>query len=1116
MARDNGDGSKVPSLSDAEGLAKFLDQAEESIRELLEHLLPSLRVFGNGERLGPVLHRRRLLGPPKTKDGEEKIDAAQRSPTTLGQLLMLMRELDAKGVGSEHLEEAATAIGLHLRGGEAKDKKDKQDDNAVHWSTDQLAMSVLMTNDELRMITSSAKDGSGAWEKAFTTWRNAREAGRESGSLAAKDSQWFVELRESATDRDAKDAKWFNPWGAVFPALHAWLSYKDVKVARALGPRIIGGLLAFVRYASQATTKRTTITAFAPEVGWTSKCVTWDGTRLPCHSALETHLRETSQMQKSNQVAQRAVFARNAMYAASAVHGAMALATLLKAYGTGSSGAVAGGGGGAGKTTPTPLSTLSITIIPALTEMESQLRQLCNAAVGAFEELSEDDRSPMMFWLVARRLIEARGQQWRSLKPDDLQTISGLDIGEHVPPIEYQTSAVALARWESHDLTPSRREAELALVALNVAKERFAKLTRGECGSRAVKDTYHRAGLRAGQNLESTDLAELPGHLVRTPLEKPNPDPKKLSTFEDQTNSAGAWDNIIYARMGLMAWRLLRVVRRFDAFAQHQTTTRFKKPDLVDQIRGQTQPGSPGDGKDPEHALKGELKTAWTGRFGDADPHTGLSSLLFDTFLQGPLLDRHRGRLAPKLKEGQGSFILYGPPGSGKTYTVETMAEALGWPLISLSPADFLKSGVEMLEARASEIFRRLEHLDQCVVFFDECDELFRTRHDVIGGHRNMLSFATASMLPKLQNLSKKRRVIFVLATNYLHHIDDAIRREGRFDARLFVDRPHTASRATIIYADIFKSLKVDLRPAGGPLSAEQHAKIMWVQGLALLLLRATHGLSHPQLRTFLKPIIEALDAVPKNLRTDVFGHFLGLGGVLVEPILPKEAKTAAEDSLNQALAALRAAKEAGSGLSSDEAHRILESLADNDPEAFSFPLDLDAPASTEVGTLRDALKGLMSGCQLTRPVPHESRVVVGVWKALTEINVGRANELIAPASPDNDGKRGKFFADAISAADTKDGDKPSEVVKRFRTLRDTVDFRPLISEKPPHPSTVDYLDWIIERSEAEFEAAQMTPERRETLAADWATLPGFAEALTRKLRSSGRGGAGGGADRHR
>jgi hypothetical protein len=143
------------------------------------------------------------------------------------------------------------------------------------------------------------------------------------------------------------------------------------------------------------------------------------------------------------------------------------------------------------------------------------------------------------------------------------------------------------------------------------------------------------------------------------------------------------------------------------------------------------------------------------------------------------------------------SFIVYGPPGSGKTFFISKIADFLGWPLLTLNPGHFIKGGLESIEATSAEIFNALMQLDHTIAFFDECDELFleRSERKGPGGGRNILSFATACMLPKLQELHDGGRIVFFLGTNFVSRVDAAIRRPGRFDHLLLFDRPDEKAR---------------------------------------------------------------------------------------------------------------------------------------------------------------------------------------------------------------------------------------------------------------------------------------------------------------------------------
>lgn len=235
-------------------------------------------------------------------------------------------------------------------------------------------------------------------------------------------------------------------------------------------------------------------------------------------------------------------------------------------------------------------------------------------------------------------------------------------------------------------------------------------------------------------------------------------------------NVAETWVTATVARLAFETWQLQRAITRQELLASYQIAsadTSHPRTTLEDFMHGTAEP----DG------VLEPVETVWS------------------TFIE-PLVPS-TGSIALRPADGQRSFILAGPPGSGKTYFVKQMAKAIGWPLISLGPGTFITHGLERIEETASKVFRDLESLENVVVFLDECDELFRDRDSADGspGSRTILSFATASMLPKLQDLYDRGQIITVLATNYIDRIDSAIKRPGRFDRRLLFDRPDEIAR---------------------------------------------------------------------------------------------------------------------------------------------------------------------------------------------------------------------------------------------------------------------------------------------------------------------------------
>jgi hypothetical protein len=170
---------------------------------------------------------------------------------------------------------------------------------------------------------------------------------------------------------------------------------------------------------------------------------------------------------------------------------------------------------------------------------------------------------------------------------------------------------------------------------------------------------------------------------------------------------------------------------------------------------------------------------------------TTIKKLLFD-YLLAPHLSDISLQLGKQKKRW--SAIFFGPPGTAKTTLAEEIAATLGWPLVTLETSDFLAQGVDKMAFQAQILFRRLEYLQQVVVFIDEVEEFVRARHDTDRQSR----LTTTAMLTLLQRFRGKRRAILILATNHMEVFDPAIARPGRFDLLVLVKPPSFFSKVLL------------------------------------------------------------------------------------------------------------------------------------------------------------------------------------------------------------------------------------------------------------------------------------------------------------------------------
>lgn len=155
-------------------------------------------------------------------------------------------------------------------------------------------------------------------------------------------------------------------------------------------------------------------------------------------------------------------------------------------------------------------------------------------------------------------------------------------------------------------------------------------------------------------------------------------------------------------------------------------------------------------------------------------------------------------------------ILMLGPPGCGKTYMAKAIATETGLPFISMSGSEFVEIFVGVGAARVRALFKKARELafgyGGCIVFIDELDAIARTRKfSVFGGteETNSTQNQLLAEMDGLQELKDKhgellqeQNVIVIGATNAAEsNLDPALLRPGRFDRKIYIDRPGLEDR---------------------------------------------------------------------------------------------------------------------------------------------------------------------------------------------------------------------------------------------------------------------------------------------------------------------------------
>ncbi len=162
-------------------------------------------------------------------------------------------------------------------------------------------------------------------------------------------------------------------------------------------------------------------------------------------------------------------------------------------------------------------------------------------------------------------------------------------------------------------------------------------------------------------------------------------------------------------------------------------------------------------------------------------------------FLKNPKKYTQVGAKIPK------GVILVGPPGTGKTLLAKAVAGEAGVPFFSTSGSDFAEMFVGVGASRVRDLFDQAKRNAPCIIFIDEIDAVARLRGTGMGGGHDEREQTLNQLLVEMDGFGINEGIIVMAATNRVDILDPAILRPGRFDRKVYVNRPDVKGREEIL-----------------------------------------------------------------------------------------------------------------------------------------------------------------------------------------------------------------------------------------------------------------------------------------------------------------------------
>lgn len=197
----------------------------------------------------------------------------------------------------------------------------------------------------------------------------------------------------------------------------------------------------------------------------------------------------------------------------------------------------------------------------------------------------------------------------------------------------------------------------------------------------------------------------------------------------------------------------------------------------------------------PEPELPHYQKVKWCEIAGCSDAKLELKDMI-EVVRGNDEIFKAYGMKAPK------GFLLYGPPGNGKTMLGRAVATELKSGFIYVKATEILNKYVGTSEERVRGLFSqgkdyRKKTGTPTIIFLDEADAILGRR----GSDRTGASLSNTivpAFLTEMDGFTESGCIV-ILATNRPDTLDDAVIRDGRIDRKIFIGYPNQEDQQEIL-----------------------------------------------------------------------------------------------------------------------------------------------------------------------------------------------------------------------------------------------------------------------------------------------------------------------------